>query len=80
MTALFDIPPDPPGSGKHDGTAGTCGHGPEGETCRTCLHFVRKRYGNYVHLKCGLMRHHWTHGEGSDIRAKWPACEYWAQG
>lgn len=31
------------------------------------------------HLKCGLMRGHWTSGYGSDIRAKWPACLYYEQ-
>lgn len=58
-------------------TAGTCGKGPAGETCGSCAHLVRLPYHTRIYLKCGLMRHYWTHGAGTDIRARWPACEYW---
>ena len=59
-------------------TAGVCGRGPAGETCGSCAHLCRT--GNTksrTYLKCGLMRHHWTHGPGTDIRAGWQACEHW---
>lgn len=58
-------------------TAGTCGKGPAGETCGTCRHFCRVRPGQGTFFKCGLMRHHWTHGAATDIRFRWEACEYW---
>lgn len=49
------------------------GTGPEGETCGSCKHDVRfRRYH-----KCGLARRVWTHGRGSDILARSPACKYW---
>lgn len=52
------------------------GTGPKGETCRTCRHLHRKRMGN-VYLKCSLVRHLWTGGVGTDIRARSPACKKW---
>ena len=59
------------------GTAGVCGRGPDGETCGSCRHLARVAGNTRIYLKCGLMRAHWTRGAGSDIRAKWSACEYW---
>lgn len=59
-------------------TAGKCGRGPAGETCRSCRHLVHVQHHDYTYLKCGLMKPYWTHGAGSDIRAKWAACEHWA--
>lgn len=60
---------------KRRGHAATPGTGPVGETCKTCQHYtfvqMAKRY-----LKCGLMRHAWTGGPGTDIRAGDPACRY----
>jgi hypothetical protein len=54
------------------------GTGPAGETCKSCRHLTRVRSkGGNVFRKCGLMRTHWTHGPGSDIRAKDPACRHW---
>lgn len=61
-------------------TPAPVGSGPEGETCKTCLHYTRAQYHDYVHLKCGLMRAVWTHGPGTDIKAKWPACREWVPG
>lgn len=55
----------------------TVGSGPEGERCGTCRHLVRHLYHTRRYLKCGRMRHAWTHGAGSDIKAKWPACRAW---
>lgn len=77
MNTLFpDMPPEPP-KPKTGATAGACGRGPKGETCGTCQHFCRLRYHDKRYLKCGLMKHAWTHGPGTDIRAKWEACEHW---
>ena len=61
-------------------TADVIGSGPEGETCRTCLHYMRVRYHGAYYLKCGLMKAAWTHGAGTDIRAKWAACSKWETG
>lgn len=50
------------------------GSGPEGETCGTCANVARVEYHGKIYRKCGVMRPHWTHGEGTDIRMRWPAC------
>lgn len=60
---------------KVKGYADRPGTGPEGETCRTCEHIERVSYHDRVYLKCGLVE--WTHGPGTDIRAKSPACSKW---
>lgn len=61
---------------KRNGYAGIPGNGPDGETCGTCQHkTVRKLSKRY--LKCELCRASWTGGQGSDILARSPACEYW---
>lgn len=52
------------------------GTGPEGETCGTCAHLVRKHMAK-TYLKCGLCRARWTCGGGTDIRARDPACSKW---
>jgi hypothetical protein len=53
-----------------NGYAATPGGGPRGETCAGCKHFARR--GRYP--KCLLVKDRWTHGAGSDIKAKSPAC------
>lgn len=51
------------------------GTGPEGHTCGDCAHIYRTdRY-----RKCELMRKHWTHGYGTDVLARSPACGKWEQ-
>ena len=50
------------------------GSGPLGECCGRCAKLrviggYRQRY-----FKCGVMRAFWTHGRGTDIRKKDPAC------
>ena len=83
-TDLFGQSFDPrnlPGGGAHKGTrpggyAAPPGSGPEGQTCSTCAHYaVVKRSGTY--RKCGLLRAVWTHGPGTDILARSPACSKW---
>jgi len=60
------------------GHAAPPGTGPEGETCKTCEHYVHRPSGSgKVFRKCLLMRRAWTNGPGSDIRAKDPACREW---
>jgi|GEM_PF-4721252 len=63
---------------KNPCTAAPIGSGPEDETCGSCRHYTRAelRSGRIV-LKCGLMRSFWTHGAGSDVKARWPACRAW---
>jgi hypothetical protein len=55
------------------------GTGPRGETCATCAHYRRIRHRGGVYLKCGKNERSWTHGAGSDIRARAPACSLWAE-
>lgn len=69
--------------GKHytqpKGYAANPGTGPAGETCGSCNHLVR--CGNYNGAKrwskCELMEKVWTHGRGSDVLARMPACSRW---
>jgi hypothetical protein len=77
MKSLFneDIP-DTPARRHKTGHAAKPGTGPTGKTCRTCKHRYRRR-ASKVYQKCGLMRHVWTSGPGSDIRASDSACSYW---
>lgn len=81
MHSLFPdlVGPEKP-RGKHyvqpRGYAHPPGTGPEGETCGTCKHMARNKWSK-VYLKCDLARHLWTHGPGSDIRARSPACKAW---
>lgn len=46
------------------------------ETCGSCAHLV-VRSRNRTYFKCGLMPE--THGPGTDIRKKWPACTEWKE-
>jgi hypothetical protein len=52
------------------------GTGPAGETCQTCAHLCRLQHAK-TYFKCGLIRPNWTHGPGTDIRARSPACKLW---
>lgn len=52
------------------------GTGPEGETCKTCAHIVRKHLSK-TYLKCGKAEYKWTGGGASDIRAGSKACKAW---
>lgn len=56
--------------------AGKPGTGPEGETCGSCGHLIRKHLAK-VYRKCGLMERHWTGGKGTDVLATAPACRNW---
>lgn len=49
------------------------GSGPDGETCGSCKHIARSA----KFRKCELVRHKWTHGLGTDIKARAPACSKW---
>lgn len=53
------------------------GTGPEGETCGSCAHLVRKQLAG-TYLKCGLNRDRWTGGGKTDVRARDAACKAWA--
>lgn len=56
------------------GHAAPPGSGPEGETCRSCRHLVRRELAK-TYFKCALRRR--THGRATDVRAKDPACARW---
>lgn len=52
------------------------GTGPDGETCSTCAHYVRRTFSKTYH-KCGKARALWTGGRASDILTKASACKGW---
>ena len=60
------------------GHAAAPGSGPAGETCKSCAHIFRNRDCAKVYIKCGLAKHKWTGGGGSDVRAGDAACSAWA--
>lgn len=68
--------------GKHyvkvNGYAARPGSGPAGESCGTCIHDCPEEYHNKIFHKCAMMKHAWTHGPGSDIRVRSPACSFWS--
>jgi len=74
---LMILPPSAKARVKRQGHAGNPGRGPAGETCGTCQHYCTVSYAK-TYRKCELARANWTHGPGSDIRKKDPACEFWA--
>jgi len=88
MSAIIDpawlaAHPDALTRSKTDGLKGYAarpGTGPVGETCRSCTHYTHQRNSKgrgAAYPKCGLMRALWSHGPGTDIRAKSLACEKW---
>ncbi|SMF96170.1 hypothetical protein SAMN02949497_3555 [Methylomagnum ishizawai] len=66
--------PAPPGRGYTGGYAARPGTGPQGATCRQCQHYALVEGHIRWYRKCGLMKERWTHGKGSDIKARSPAC------
>ena len=61
-----------------NGYAAESGTGPNGETCGSCRHFIRRRGGKY--FKCFLIvgnNDTGTHGAGTDIRKGAAACQFW---
>lgn len=83
---LFGNPissPQPVINGKHktrpNGYAASPGSGPKGERCNTCKHYARLMRSK-VYRKCLKVQDHWTHGPGTDIKAKSPACSFWEKG
>lgn len=61
------------------GYAAAPGSGPAGERCQTCRHYTRRGGHSRSYPKCLLMKHAWTSGPGSDVKAKTPACHRWAE-
>jgi len=80
---LFGVPIPEAGApvvvkpGQPKGFARPPGTGPYGETCGTCVYIRHVRGGANVYKKCALIQHRWTHGPGTDIKSKSPACELW---
>lgn len=65
-----------------NGYAAPPGTGPADETCGTCEHKLSHAHnlGGVKHyIKCKLRREDWTHGQGTDILARSPACSKWLQ-
>jgi len=65
------------GKGWKGGYAAAPGSGPAGQTCGTCAHYCSVGGSSRRYPKCGLMRQHWTHGPGSDIKKRMTACSRW---
>ena len=61
------------------GYAAPPGTGPAGQTCKTCRHYRSVDGGSKRFPKCDLMRASWTHGPGTDILAKAPACRLYEE-
>lgn len=59
------------------GYAARPGSGPAGENCKTCDHACHVNGGTRNFWKCDIIQHRWTHGPGTDIRLKSPACSFW---
>lgn len=59
------------------GYAAPPGTGPVGETCKSCKHYRSVCGGSKSFPKCQLMSSVWTHGPGTDILARAPACRLW---
>ena len=73
---LFEDWVPPPPKPRKRGHAGIPGNGPDGETCKTCKHLVRKLMAK-TYMKCALTEAKWTGGAGSDVRVRDPACDFW---
>lgn len=54
------------------------GPGPEGTTCKSCVHLYAQRGVAGHYLKCELRRN--TRGPGTDHRAGWPSCAKYEAG
>lgn len=75
--AMVPVPRKPTAK---NGYAHIPGTGPAGETCKTCAHCVSTSNGGRKRFsKCLLRKATWTHGAGTDILQKSPACSKWAQ-
>ena len=61
---------------KGRGYAGHPGAGPAGQTCGTCVHFLRSGRGYH---KCSHPHALNSNGPGTDILVSAPACEHWEQ-
>ena len=62
-------------AGPLKGHAWPPGTGPEGETCKSCRHYVVRHMAK-TNRKCWLTRAQWGR-RGTDIRASDPACLKW---
>lgn len=72
-----DITQNKGGAPKKNGLyASTAGTGPDNETCKTCKHLFSFTMAK-TYYKCLLVKHHWTHGSGTDVKVKTPACDKW---
>jgi len=60
---------------KPHGVPAPLASGPDGETCGSCRFAVKVQHQAGSYYKCELMERYWTHGAGTDIRLKWPACK-----
>lgn len=61
-----------------NGYAATPGTGPQGKKCGDCEHYRTVVGGTKTHPKCWLNKPQWTHGPGSDILKRSPACRLFA--
>ena len=50
------------------------GMGPQGATCRSCRHCTAVEHHDKRYYKCAVVRDHWSHGPGTDVKLKDWAC------
>ncbi len=77
MKTVFGDDPEARPINYSKGHASPPGTGPPSETCGTCQFCITVRHHDKLYRKCGLMEQFWTHGPGTDIRRKDPACRDW---
>jgi hypothetical protein len=86
MRPLFDIaptprPPEPaapPVPRERNPMRARVGPGPDGVTCKKCVHLARYHYHDYHYIKCELRGV--TNGAGTDHRVSHPACALYCDG
>lgn len=54
------------------------GYGPEGSTCKTCQHLIKKVFHDKTYYKCERLGV--SNGTATDIRLKWKACRLYKEG
>lgn len=66
--------PRPKSKNAARGNAAPIGSGPQGETCKTCIHSYSSEMASR-YWKCDLVKA--THSPKTDIRLKWASCSRW---
>lgn len=83
LGVLETAQPTLPGKDEPNPMCRRVGYGPEGITCKTCVHLVSKVVHSQAKFyKCAKQLHKRKgsqHYEGKDYRVKWKACKLYEQ-